>query len=56
MMMLSGFVLGFGFGWMRAARRGGNRLDKLQYGAAHGIAIGIAALFIGIVIARVTGA
>lgn len=31
------FIAGFVFGWRRAGRRGGDRLDKLQYGAAHGI-------------------
>lgn len=25
-------------GWMRAARRGGNRADKVQYAIAHGFA------------------
>lgn len=36
------FVLGLAFGWWRAARRGGDRLDRLQYGAAHGIAFALA--------------
>jgi hypothetical protein len=31
-------------GWQRAASRGGDRLDRLQYGAAHGIAFALAAL------------
>ena len=38
------FAIGFAFGWMRATKRGGNRLDKLQYGAGHGIAFLILAL------------
>ena len=39
MIFLAAFLLGGAFGWWRAAKRGGNRLDKLQYGAAHGIAV-----------------
>lgn len=31
------FIAGFALGWQRAARRGGDRLDRLQYGAAHAI-------------------
>jgi hypothetical protein len=31
------FIAGFAFGWFRAGRRGGDRLDKLQYGAVHAI-------------------
>ncbi|HEU0220912.1 MAG TPA: hypothetical protein VFR34_01690 [Paracoccaceae bacterium] len=38
MILPLGFVLGFALGWWRARARGGSRLDKLQYGAAHGIA------------------
>jgi len=38
------FLLGFLFGWVRAAKRGGQRLDKLQYGATHGIAFMLLAL------------
>ena len=37
MLLPVAFVLGALFGWHRASRRGGDRLDKLQYGAAHGI-------------------
>ncbi len=31
------FLAAFAIGWLRAGRRGGDRLDQLQYGAAHGI-------------------
>lgn len=31
------FLAGFAFGWLRARRRGGDRLDQLQYGAVHAI-------------------
>ncbi|HVH03409.1 MAG TPA: apolipoprotein acyltransferase [Amaricoccus sp.] len=37
MLLPLAFALGALFGWRRAAARGGDRLDKLQYGAAHGI-------------------
>lgn len=39
------FLLGFGFGVLRARRRGGGLADRLQYGAAHGIAALLLALF-----------
>ncbi len=31
------FLLGGLVGWRRAGRRGGDRLDKLQYAIVHGI-------------------
>jgi hypothetical protein len=37
MLLPAAFVLGALLGWHRAGRRGGDRLDKLQYAAAHGI-------------------
>ena len=37
MLLVIAFVLGALLGWQRAARRGGDRLDRLQYAAAHGI-------------------
>ncbi len=39
--MLVALVLGLAaaiIGWRRASRRGGNRADRVQYAAAHGIA------------------
>ncbi len=45
MIVLAAFLAGFAFGWWRAGRRGGNRADRFQYGAAHGIAGGLLALF-----------
>ena len=39
MLFVIAFVLGALFGWQRAARRGGDRLDQLQYAAVHGIAL-----------------
>ena len=55
MLPLLGLIAGFGFGWWRAAKRGGNRLDKLQYGAAHSIAFGILGLLIAVLLARIFG-
>jgi hypothetical protein len=48
------FALGMALGWRRAARRGGDRLDKWQYGIAHGIAFALLALALTI-LARRTG-
>ncbi len=38
------FVFGAFFGWHRAGKFGGNRMDKLQYAVAHGIAFFLIAL------------
>ena len=46
------FVLGFGLGWHRAARRGGGTPDRIQYALAHGIPAGLAALAAVTVAAR----
>lgn len=43
------FFLGAFIGWRRATSRGGNRLDKLQYGAAHGLAFMLLALIATII-------
>ena len=40
------FLLGAIIGWRRARKLGGNNLDKLQYGAAFGIAFLLLALVI----------
>lgn len=52
MIPLIAFIAGFAFGWFRAGRRGGNRLDKLQYGAGHGIAFSLLAFAVVIIAAR----
>ncbi len=38
------FICGFAIGWWRAQKRGGTTADKVQYGAAHGIAVSLLAL------------
>ncbi len=52
MLLPIAFALGMLVGWRRAARRGGDRLDRLQYGAAHGIAFTLAALAMTILAER----
>jgi hypothetical protein len=37
MIVIAGLLIGAAFGWVRAGRRGGNRLDKLQYAGVHAI-------------------
>lgn len=52
MIIILAILAGALIGWRRAAARGGNRLDQVQYAAVHGIAFGIAALALLILIAR----
>jgi phosphate/sulfate permease len=52
MLLPIAFALGMLVGWRRAAQRGGDRLDRLQYGAAHGIAFTLAALALSILAGR----
>ena len=49
------FLCGAALGWWRAGKRGGERLDKLQYAAAHGIAFALLALVVTIIMARILG-
>lgn len=48
MLLLVLFLLGAVFGALRAARRGGDRLDQLQYAAAHGILFVLIALTVSV--------
>jgi hypothetical protein len=52
MLLPIAFVLGALFGWRRAVRRGGDRLDRLQYAAVHGILFTLIALTTAIVLQR----
>ncbi|MCB2137406.1 MAG: hypothetical protein KDE08_15935 [Rhodobacteraceae bacterium] len=54
MIVIAGFLSGTAFGWMRAAKRGGNRLDKLQYAAVHAILFTVLGLFLTLIIDRMT--
>lgn len=53
MIVLIAFVLGIAWGGYLARRRGGGRLDILQYAAAFGIAFAIAGLFLTVIVERV---
>lgn len=47
--MLAALLLGLAaavMGWRRAARRGGNRADRVQYAAVHGIAVFLVVLIV----------
>ncbi len=52
MLLPIAFALGALLGWFRAARSGGDRLDRLQYAAAHGIAFLLLALIGAIALQR----
>lgn len=45
MIIIIALIIGGLLGWFRAAKRDGNRADKLQYAAAHAIIFAIVALF-----------
>jgi phosphate/sulfate permease len=48
MLLSLAFALGALFGWRRAAARGGDRLDRLQYAAVHGILFALVTLIVTI--------
>jgi hypothetical protein len=52
MIVIASFVLGAALGARTALKRGGRRLDALQYGAGFGIAFGLLGLFLTIFIER----
>lgn len=52
MIVIAGLVLGVILGAVTAARRGGKRLDILQYAAGFGIAFCLLGLFLTIFIER----
>ncbi|MHA3914275.1 hypothetical protein [Halovulum sp. GXIMD14793] len=52
MVIISAALFGFAFGWWRATERQGNQLDKLQYGAAHGICFAILAFVAVLIVVR----
>lgn len=41
MLVMIGLLAGAYYGYSYAKKRGGNRLDKLQYSAVYGIAFGV---------------
>lgn len=54
MILLPAILTGAILGWVRAARRGGNRADKMQYALAHAILFAILGLFATILYHRMT--
>ena len=52
MLLVAAFALGALVGWRRAARHGGDRLDRLQYGAVHGIVFTLVAVVLTLVLGR----
>ena len=54
MIILAAMASGALAGWGVARRRGGRRLDQLQYAAGYGIAFGILGVFVTILVSRMT--
>lgn len=54
MIFFPAILLGAALGWYRAAKRGGNRLDKLQYAGSHAILFAILGLFATIILHRMS--
>ncbi|WP_194269246.1 hypothetical protein [Tritonibacter litoralis] len=52
MLVISALLIGAVFGALRAKKRGGNRLDMLQYAAVHMIIFGLAGLAATILVHR----
>ena len=52
MIVIACLLLGAAIGWVRAARQGGKLADKLQYAAAHGLALAVVGIFVTILITR----
>ena len=50
MIPLIAVFIGFGFGWLRAGKRGGTIGDKVQYGIAHGIVFGLVTLAVAAIL------
>lgn len=52
MIVIAGFILGAIWGSLVARRRGGKRLDMVQYAAGYGILFAIAGLFLTIAVEK----
>lgn len=52
MIVIAGLILGAAIGARTAIKRGGKRLDALQYGAGYGICFGLIGLFLTLFIDR----
>lgn len=53
MIVIVAFLAGAVWGWWLAGRRGGGRLDRMQYATAFAIAFAIAGLFATVILERV---
>ena len=53
MLYLIAIVLGAALGWFRAAKRNGNRNDKLYFAFGHAMAFFVLSVFLSIVLQRV---
>jgi hypothetical protein len=47
-------IIGFIIGWLRGGRNGGGTLDRLQFGAAHSIALGLLGLVASVIYIRMS--
>jgi hypothetical protein len=52
MIVIAGLILGAAIGARTAIKRGGKRLDALQYGAGYGICFALIGLFLTLFIDR----
>ncbi|MDB5658282.1 MAG: hypothetical protein JWS10_897 [Cypionkella sp.] len=52
MIVLAGLIIGAVLGAVNALRRGGRKMDALQYGAAYAILLGLLGLFLTIYLHR----
>lgn len=53
MIIIAAILIGAVIGWRRAARLQGDRRDRLQYAAAHALALAAIGLFATILIDRI---
>jgi hypothetical protein len=52
MIVIACLTIGAVIGWVRAANQGGKLADKLQYAAAHALALSIPGVFLTILLTR----
>ena len=52
MLVIAALIFGALVGVLRARKRGGNRLDIIQYATVHAIGFGLIAMFVSIFIIR----
>lgn len=52
MIVIAALVIGGVLGYRNAAKRGGNRLDKLQYTVIYGLAFALVGIFVTVFIDR----